>query len=119
MSYITLDGHEDSIPILEYPGEVIFADEFEPTYEDEYRCSYDTIVFWDFAEDLMCTDYFEENFGRSEYFAAYVFRACSRCGEVKKDENGNTLMYLKLIRNTRENREKYQYNRPNNERYFE
>lgn len=97
-----LDGQLSHAPVL-------LPVEFEASKEYHERCHYDTVLFCDYADDLMSTDYFKENF--NGFFAIYVVKACSKCGDIEwlDTENYVPRLYLKLIRETPENCSRYHY----------
>ena len=103
-----LDGHLVNVPVL-YPVE------FDVSNEPHDRCHFDTVLFWDHADDLMSTEQFKENF--DGFFAIYVMKACSKCGGIEwyDYDNNVPMLYVKLIRETPENCSRYHYH--NNDDY--
>ena len=97
-----LDGQLAHAPVL-YPVEFTASNEYHE------RCRYDIVLFYDHADDLMSTDYFKKNF--NGFFAIYVVKACSRCGDIKwlDRENYVPQLYLKLVRETPENCSRFHY----------
>ena len=108
MTYI--DGTTNFPPLLEDSyREIFFQHEFTPNYKEHLKCAYDTPIFYDYADDLMETGYFQKHFG-DDYFAIYVYRVCSKCGDPEWADNslhGNPGVYTVLIRNTPENRYRF------------
>jgi hypothetical protein len=62
-------------PLLEnFNAPVLFQHEFIPTGGHRGKCNYDVAVFYDIANDLMESEFFERNFGNN-YFAIYYFNS--------------------------------------------
>ena len=104
-----IDGTANFPPLLEdCENETVFPAEFMPTGEEHDYCEFDTPVFYDFADDLMETELFERELG-DEYFAIYVLRSCSKCGDIEwyNEANYIPMIYTKLIKNTPENRYRF------------
>ena len=108
---IYIDGTDNYPPLLDSLNDcpVLFPIEFGPSGEYHDRCHYDRVIFYDFADDLMSTDYFKENF--EGFFAVYVVKVCSKCGDIEwlDSENYIPQLYLKLIRETSENCSRFHY----------
>lgn len=96
---------------------VILEDEFRPTGKLHKGCCYTKVMFDGIAYDYMNTDSFERNFGKASFIAIYVNLVCPDCGNVKSDSNDEEIQYLKVVRNTPENRRRfgYVYEEPVNE----
>ena len=108
---ITIDGTTNYPPLLDslndYP--VMFPDEFIPSGEYHDHCNWDTVAFYSFADELMDTRYFKDNF--EGFFAIYVVKGCSKCGDIKWIDRDNYIpqLYLKLVRETPENCSRFHY----------
>ncbi len=104
---ITIDGTNNYPPLLDSLNDcpVLLPIEFGPSGEYHERCHYDSVIFYDFADDLMETDNFEG------FFAVYVIKACSKCGDIKWLDRDEYIpqLYLKLIRETPENCSRFHY----------
>lgn len=108
-----IDGTTNFPHLLEdCENETVFPTEFMPTgcccnnCNDE--CEYDTPIFYDFADDLMETEFFEREFG-DDYFAIYVLRGCSMSGDIEWYDEANyiPMIYTRLVENTPENRYRF------------
>lgn len=108
---IHAEGYDRYPPFLNALNDkpVLFPLEFFPLEEEHQRCRWDTVLFWDYADDLMASDYFRDQY--RGFFAVYVVKACSKCGEIEWEdkENGIPRFYLKLVRETTENRSRFHY----------
>ena len=105
---ISIDGTNNFPPLMEdCDNETVFQQEFFPTGERHEECNYDTPIFYDIADDLMGTEYFNENFDR--FFAIYVLRGCSMCGDIEwyDEENYIPMIYTRLVEDTPENRYRF------------
>lgn len=109
---IYIDGTDNYPPLLhteDITGPTVFPNEFFPLDERHNEpCEFDTLVFYDIADDLMSSDYYQYNFS-DDYFAIYVMRACSTCGDIEwLDEDRHVpMLYTQLITNTPENRVRF------------
>lgn len=93
---------------------VIHPDNFEPTDKPHKTCMFNSIQFDSIAYDFMETEYFKKNFGDG-YFMIYVNKVCPHCGEVKLDEYGEEIRYLKLVRDNAENRNAFGFDNTEDE----
>ena len=108
---IHTDGYDRYPPFLDALNDkpVLLPLEFSPTEEDHQRCRWDSVIFWDYADDLMSTDLFKRNY--DGFFAVYVVKGCSKCGDIEWRDKDNyiPMLYSKLIRETPENCSRFHY----------
>lgn len=109
---VSIDGTDSYPPLLhteDITGPTVFPAEF--FHSDELHdepCEFDTLIFYAIADDLMSTDYYQYNFG-DDYFAIYVIRGCSMCGDIEWYDRANyiPMLYTRLVENTPENRYRF------------
>lgn len=88
---------------------VVLEEEFEPSNAPHKGCEFTIVMFDEIAYDYMDTESFAKNFSKDKHIAIYVNKVCQKCGAVKCDEEDESIRYLKIVQNTPENRERYNY----------